>query len=223
MRSGGEQTRTLPIRFSNGQLDPTTLRKIATVMKKYHLPLAKITGARGITLAGVKDEQYETLCQELDFIPGQHVKVNYTIQSCCGNLDCIKGLADTQGLAAALERHLGSLQLPAKVKIAVSGCHHCCIQSMVRDLGFIARENGWTVTAGGMTGGIKPRKADVMAEGLEPQQAIALAKGILQIYAEQGQRRERIGKTMERLGVDNFKELVNNWSVINTGRNGYDN
>lgn len=209
MRSGREQTRTLPIRFSNGKLDPDSLRKIAIVMKKYNLPLAKITGHRGMTLAGVKDEQYETLCQELDFIPDQHAKVNLSIQSCSGNQGCNKGLADAQGLATELENRLGHLQLSAKVKIAISGCHHCCMQSMVRDLGFIAQKNGWTVTAGGMTGSIKPRKADVMAKGLEPQQAIALAKKILQIYIELGQRRERIGKTMERLGVDNFKKLVN--------------
>jgi len=209
MRSGKTQTRTLAIRFSDGKIEPTTLRRIATVMKKYDLPLVKITGHRGMTLAGVKEEQYQTLCQELDFIPDQHAKVNTIIQSCSGSVGCTKGLADAQRLAVDLKNHLGSLQLPAKVKVAVSGCHHCCMQSMVRDLGFIAWENGWTVTAGGMTGGVKPRRADVMAKGLEAQQAIALAKRILQIYIEQGQRRERIGKTMERLGVDNFKKLVN--------------
>lgn len=198
------------MRLNLANLDEATLRKIATVMEKYKLPWAKVTGTRGMTLAGIPAEQYDTICQELGLASQQPTGAKHLIQSCPGNQGCTKGLADVQGLAAMLGKKLSPLSPPGKVKIAISGCAHCCMQSMVRDIGFFARETGWTVTAGGMTGGVKPRIADIIAQGLQPMQAVELAEKILQVYITEGQGRERIGKTIERLSVSHFKRLVNN-------------
>ncbi|MTI81922.1 MAG: hypothetical protein FH758_13810 [Firmicutes bacterium] len=194
--------------FPQGDISEKDLIQIANVMKRYNLSMAKITGGKGITLANLPKNNVAEIKNELGLTNKEKSSNIRTIQA-CGSLDCRKGVSNAPGFAKILRTKTANLQLPGKVKVAVSGCEHCCMQSMVRDLGFIAKPEGWTVTAGGITGGVKPRVADMLAENLNEEEAVKMAVRILKIYSREANGKERLGNTIDRLGLQRFKKEIN--------------
>ncbi len=198
-----KDTETVTLKFSSGEIDEKTLRKIGLVMKKYHIPLAKVRGRGSMTLAGIKKADLAAVRKELGLSAAEQTQKPLTINFCMAE-NCLLALADCKSLTAKLEKEL-DMALPRKVKVAVSGCSHCCMQSMLRDIGFIATAHGWTLTVGGSTGGLKPRVANVAGQKLTEEQAVKLAKKLMQVYAEHAKPRERIGSTIDRIGWNTFK------------------
>jgi NAD(P)H-nitrite reductase large subunit len=199
------ETTTISMQFHHGKIDEDVLLNLASVMKKYQIPGVKISGAKGFVLAGVNVADVEAVCSELNLLKPAVTKRKVIIQACSGNRSCVKGLQDAEKLADQIEQIIIEIPLPGKLKVAVSGCANCCAKSMVRDLGFIAQPEGWTLTVGGMTGGAKPRVADIIATGLDENEILELAKKVLENYIQQAKDGERIAQTIDRIGINSFK------------------
>ncbi len=205
-----DKTTTISVNFPFNITNEAELRNIGQVMKKYNIPIAKVRGLGSMTLAGVKHKDLSAVRKELGLLdvdeknPKKLLVINY----CSGINSCTSGLADCQSFAVNLEKELADINLPRKLKVAVSGCPNCCMQSMLRDVGFIATPQGWTLAIGGMTGGLKPRAADIMAQNLTERQAIASAKKLLQTYVDRAGRKEKVGKTIERIGIQIFQKAL---------------
>jgi NAD(P)H-nitrite reductase large subunit len=99
------------------------------------------------------------------------------------------------------------IDLPAKVKFGVSGCPFCCGESYVRDVGLIGTKKGWNVIFGGNSGA-KARVGDLLAKGLDKDAAIDLVKRALEYYKENGKKKERTARFMNRTGVDALKSAL---------------
>lgn len=91
--------------------------------------------------------------------------------------------------------------------MAVSGCHLSCAESWVRDIGLIGKKDGWTLTIGGNVGA-HPRIGDVLLEGLDDQGAMDAIDKVVAHYQENAKPGERLGKMIDRLGLDGFKAAV---------------
>ena len=72
----------------------------------------------------------------------------------------------------------------------------------------MGKKTGWIVTAGG-NGAKKPRLANLIAEELDDDAAIALIDRIIDYYRENGKKGERIGQMIDRIGLEIFTEAVN--------------
>jgi len=83
----------------------------------------------------------------------------------------------------------------------------CCTEPYVRDLGIFASKKGWTLVFGG-NGGNNARIGDIVAEGLNDDEVLALAKKCLTIYQEEATPHSRSARFMERFGIEAFKESV---------------
>ena len=106
-----------------------------------------------------------------------------------------------------LEKIFRSKDLPAKIKIGVSGCPFCCGESYVRDVGFIVKKKGWTVIFGGNSAG-RPRIGDVIAENLTKDKAFQVIEDCLQYYKENAKKKERTARFIARTGIESLKECV---------------
>ena len=82
-----------------------------------------------------------------------------------------------------------------------------CGESYVRDFGAFGKKAGWTVLAGGNSGG-KPRIGDVIGEGLSDEDVMALAQKYFEFYGAHGKSKERTARFIERMGIEEFKEVV---------------
>ena len=96
--------------------------------------------------------------------------------------------------------------------MAVSGCHLSCAESWVRDIGLIGKKDGWTVVIGGNVGA-EPRIADEIASALSDTEVLKVVDKLVICYQENAKKRERLGKTIERIGIGPFVDAINRQSA----------
>jgi NAD(P)H-nitrite reductase large subunit len=191
-----------------GLVSPDDLESIVNVAKKYEIPVIKITSGQRMALVGIKEEDVASVWKDLGLEVGRATElcVHYA-QACPGTAVCSFGMQDSLGMGIELEKMFTGMELPAKVKFGVSGCTFCCGESYVRDVGVLGKKKGWTVIFGGNSGN-KPRIGDVVAENLTKEETVDLVKRCLEYYAENGKKKERTSKFMDRIGIEALKEAV---------------
>jgi len=191
-----------------GLVTPDVLENIAHVVRKYQIPVIKITSAQRMALVGMAPEVVDEVWRDLgmDVGPAVELCVHY-VQACPGNTLCKLGVQDSLGLGGKLEEVFVGMHLPAKAKIGISGCPMNCGESYMRDFGAFGKKSGWTVIFGG-NAGRKPRIGDVIAENLKSPEVIDLAKRCFEYYAANGKKKERTARFIERTGIEEFKKAV---------------
>ncbi len=195
-------------RIPAGLLTPDNLDRLALVVKKYSIPFVKIVSGHRIALAGIEGENVEDIWRELGMEPAKPTKfcVHY-VQACPGTTVCSLGVQDSLGLGLELEKLFFGMELPAKVKIGISGCPMTCGESFIRDIGVQGKKNGWTFIFGGNSGG-HPRIGDVLAEDLTTDQVLELTKKSLEYYMANAKKRERTARFIERTGIEAMKTAL---------------
>jgi NAD(P)H-nitrite reductase large subunit len=191
-----------------GLVSPEILEAISSVVRKYNIPITKITSGQRLALVGIKREDLDQIWQDLKMEVGAAVElcVHY-VQACPGTEVCKFGVRDSLGLGLELEKLYVGMDLPAKVKIGVSGCPFCCAESYVRDIGLIGKNKGWIVTFGGNSGG-RPRIGDVIAKDVDDAEAIALVKRCLEYYRDNVEKKLRTARFVEKIGIETIKQAL---------------
>jgi len=191
-----------------GVVTPDLLRKLADVAEKYEAQAMKITGATRIAIVGLKEEDIDKAWEELGTDKGAAVGLCVrSIRACPGTTFCSIAKQDALGIGMKLDVLYHGLELPGKFKMAVSGCKLSCAESWVRDVGLIGEADGWKLVAGGNVGA-SPRIADELITGLNDDQAIDAAKKVIEFYRENAKKGERLGKLINRMGLESLKEAV---------------
>jgi len=189
-----------------GIVTPETLEKMAAVVRQYGVPVTKITSGQRLALVGIEAADVDRIWHDLGMEVGPAIElcVHY-VQACPGNAVCKFGLRDSLGLGMELEKLYVGKELPAKLKMGISGCPFCCGESWVRDIGVIGRNKGWTVVVGGNSAG-RPRIGDLLAADLEREEVVALADRFMLYYRDRANKRERTARFVERLTIDKIRE-----------------
>ena len=191
-----------------GVVTPDLLRKLADVAEKYDAQAMKITGATRIAIVGLKEEDIDSVWEELGMDKGAAVGLCVrSIRACPGKSFCSLGKQDALGLGMKLDVVYHGYELPGKFKMAVSGCKLSCSESWVRDIGLIGEADGWRLVAGGNVGA-SPRIANELVTGLDDTQAMEAVKKIVEFYQANAKKGERLGKMIDRMGVEPLKESV---------------
>jgi NAD(P)H-nitrite reductase large subunit len=191
-----------------GIVTPELLRKLADVAEKYNAQAMKITGATRIAMVGIKEEDIDSVWEDLGLKPGAAVGLCVrSIRTCPGTTFCKIGQQDSLGMGMKLDERYHGMELPGKLKIAVSGCNINCAESWVRDIGLFGKPRGWTLVAGGNVGS-KPRIAQELCADLSDDQALKSIETVITFYSANGKKGERIGKMIDRLGLDALKAAL---------------
>jgi NAD(P)H-nitrite reductase large subunit len=191
-----------------GVLTTEYLGKLTEIAKKYNIPFFKITSAQRLAIIGHTPETAEQIWMELGQKTGPRKPAGiHYIQACPGVTWCKYGRQDSLVLGEKLEKAFGSLELPAKTKVGISGCPLNCCESYVRDIGIFGKKNGWTLVFGGNGGGC-PRIADIVDEDLNDDEVIELIGRCLDFYRENARKMERTGRLMRRIKTDRLWEHI---------------
>jgi NAD(P)H-nitrite reductase large subunit len=186
--------------------DFNLLRKLADAAEKYHVQAVKITSAQRIALVGLRKEDLDQVWAELGMVPGAAIGLCVrSIKICPGTDYCRIGVQDAVGVGLKLDDKYHGMQLPYKFKMGVSGCPNNCSESSIKDIGLTGMQKGWRVLAGGFVSGLKPRLADVIATGLNDEEALALVDKIVDWYRDQG-KPKRLGRVIDDVGLARFME-----------------
>ena len=188
-----------------GVITPDMLRKIADVSEKYNAAALKITSAARIAIVGIQEEDIDKVWAELGMSPGHAVGLCIrSIKACPGMAFCRLGKQDSLKMGMTLDEKYHGFDLPSKTKIGVSGCANQCAETWIKDVGLVGKKDGWTLQVGGAAAS-KPRLADILTEGLSDDEALAVVDKVLVYYKENAKKFERIGKMIDRVGLDAFK------------------
>ena len=203
-----KETYAIVPRTPVGLVSPEDLENIVKVAKKYQIPVIKITSGQRFALVGMNKDDVDKIWEDLGMDVGKATELClHYVQACPGTAVCKFGVKDSLGLGMEIEKFFLGLDLPAKVKIGVSGCPFCCGESFVRDIGILGKKKGWTFIVGGSSAR-RPRIGDVLIEDLSGEEVINLAKQTLEYYQDKAKKRERMARFVDRIGIENLKEVI---------------
>ncbi len=193
-----------------GVVTPELLRRIADTADKFNAQAIKITGATRMAIVGLKEEDIDGAWEALQLDKGAAVGLCVrSIRTCPGTTYCKLGKQDALGLGLKMDDIYHGMELPGKFKMALSGCHLSCSESWVRDIGLIGQKDGWTLVIGGNVGA-SPRIAQECANGLDDDAALAAIDKVIDHYRENAKKGERLGKMIDRVGLEAFQQVVAN-------------
>ena len=142
-----KKTYAIVPRTPSGMVSPEILDGLSQVVRKYNIPIMKVTSGQRLALVGIKGEDINAIWQELEMDVGRAVELClHYVQACPGTAVCKFGRQDSLGLGLEIEKFFYDYDLPAKLKIGVSGCPFCCGESYVRDIGIIGKKNLGSIT-----------------------------------------------------------------------------
>ncbi|MCK5113572.1 MAG: NAD(P)/FAD-dependent oxidoreductase [Phycisphaerae bacterium] len=203
-----KETFAVAPRIPCGVVTPQQLRKIADVAEKYNCAALKITSAARIALVGLQEQDIDHVMAELQMTPGAAIGLCVrSIKACPGTTFCKRGQQDSLGVGMKLDELYHGMELPGKMKIGVSGCPNQCAETGFKDLGLVGTPKGWRVYVGGAGGG-SPRISELVTEGLSDDDAMDFAAKIIDYFKANAKKHERMGKLIDRLGLDALKQAV---------------
>jgi len=191
-----------------GVVTPDLLRRLADVAEKYDAAALKITSAARIAIVGLKEEDVDGVWQDLEMDPGAAVGICVrSVKACPGTTFCKRGQQDSLAVGMLMDKKYHGVEMVGKMKMGVSGCPNQCAETQLKDIGLVGTAKGWRVLVGGKGGAIA-RLADVIAKDLSTDDALNLIERVLDYYQENAKPRERLGKTIDRLGLDHLLESL---------------
>ena len=203
-----KETYAIVPRTPVGLVSPDDLERIVKVARRYQIPVIKITSGQRFALVGMNKDDVDKIWEDLGMDVGKATELClHYVQACPGMAVCKFGVKDSLGLGMEIEKFFSGLDLPAKVKIGVSGCPFCCGESFVRDIGILGKKKGWTFIVGGSSAR-RPRIGDVLVENLSGEEVINLTKQTLEYYQDKAKKRERMARFVDRIGIENMKEAM---------------
>ncbi len=204
-----KQTYAVAPHLPCGVVTPEKLRKLADAAEKYKAAAVKVTSAARIALVGLQEDDIDRVWADLDIAPGHAVGMCVrSIKACPGTAFCRLGQQDSLGMGMKLDEIYHGMELPSKTKIGVSGCKNQCAENCIKDIGLYGKKSGWVLTVGGKGTG-KPRLAEVLLEDIPTdEEARQLIEKVVAFYKENAKKNERIGKMLDRLGLDSLKAAV---------------
>ena len=203
-----KQTYAVAPHLPCGLVTPAILRKLADVAEKYHVQALKVTSAARIALVGLREDQVDAVWADLGMDAGAAVGLCVrSVKACPGTTFCKRGLQDSLAVGLELDRKYHGAPLPGKMKLGVSGCPNQCAETGFKDIGLVGTARGWKVLVGGSGGG-NPRIAQTLAEELTAEQAFVLVDKVVGFFKANAKPHERLGRVIERLGLDALKQFV---------------
>ena len=126
----------------------------------------------------------------------------------CKGTTCVFGNIDTQALARTLHERFyvghAKTALPHKFKIGIGGCPNSCMKPSLNDVGiegYPSKEALCRIYVGG-TWGKKQRMGTLLSSPVALDRVPETVEKILLWYKENGYVKERLGATVDRVGVE---------------------
>lgn len=129
------------------------------------------------------------------------------VKACAGGEGlCPRALSDAVALGTALqEKYLGQ-PTPKDFKMAAAGCSRGCTDPYCADMGFIGTGgNRFDIIIGGRGATVRPTHGRLLVPNVPREKVIPVVDYVLEQYRTYGQPSERFCKTIDRLGLDQFK------------------
>ena len=149
--------------FQPSDLSPEDLESISKVLRKHNIEKIRFGTNNRLSVELPEGTDLDAVIDELDEFskPGNANGITY-VRSCPAKDQCKYSCADAPEIGKRIENIELPRPLTAKVKVSIAGCHMCCSEPYIRDIGLVATKKGWRLLFGGNGGG-RPRIGDMVA------------------------------------------------------------
>jgi precorrin-3B C17-methyltransferase len=133
---------------------------------------------------------------------GPYVKSLRTCNFCQG--------ADEEGMPVAIElnKRIAGQEVPFTLRPAYTGCPNACGEPLINDIGVIKRKEHYELYVGGQGKGEDARTAVLLKDNLDPEELYDLVDKVIDVYRNNGRKRENMAKFLKRYGFENVKREV---------------
>jgi len=118
-----------PIALPIGDINPTQLRGLATLMRNHDIEDIRTTQDQNLMLVGVPDDKIAAVRSDLDALDLKQPETGDNVVACPGTSTCRLGITSSTILGPKLSGGDDDL------RIRVSGCHNGCAQPETGDIG----------------------------------------------------------------------------------------
>jgi NAD(P)H-nitrite reductase large subunit len=204
-----QQTFAVAPHIPGGFIGIDEFAKIVDTADKYHAQAMKMTSGQRIAVIGLQECDLESFWRDVERSIGYAIGLCVRmVKFCPGTTYCRHGKQDAMGVGLDLDRQHHGRMLSAKCKIGVAGCEYACNAPLFKEVGLLGLPDGWQVSIGG-TCGAKPRFGDIIAQGLNDEQAKELTEKVISWF-ESGnfKKKVRMGRIIDELGLDAVKKAI---------------
>jgi dissimilatory sulfite reductase (desulfoviridin) alpha/beta subunit len=196
---------------SGGAITTGYMKKALEIADAYGAGQIHLTTRQQIEIPHIPAENVAAVQQVLadagisTFIGGARVR---TVVACQGARVCKFGQIETGDLAQAIHDTYFGRELPAKLKIAVTGCKNNCAKVEANDIGIRGLDHGYMLYFGGCFGRETRVGAPCLPALKEKDQVLTVLDRAVRFFEAHAAKGERLGKLIDRIGMDAFKTAI---------------
>jgi NAD(P)H-nitrite reductase large subunit len=204
-----QQTFAVAPHIPGGFIGVDEFAKIVDTADKYHAITLKMTSGQRIAVVGLQESDLDAFWRDVERSIGYAIGLCVRmVKFCPGTTYCRHGKQDAMGVGMELDRSHHGRMLSAKFKIGVAGCEYACNAPLFKEVGLVGLPDGWQVSIGG-TCGAKPRFGDIVAQGLNDEQAKVLTGKVVDWFGSGNfKHKVRMGRVIDELGLDVVKKAI---------------
>ena len=157
----------------------------------------------------------EVLESEVEHIQNKFIEVGL---SCYPVGNYVKSLrhcnfckgSEEEGMPIAIElnKRIAGKPVPFTLRPAYTGCPVGCGEPLVNDIGVMKVRNGYDLYIGGNAKGVNAKTGTLFKEQLIPEELYESVEKIIDIYTEHGKKRESFFRFINRYGLENLKDQL---------------
>jgi precorrin-3B C17-methyltransferase len=156
----------------------------------------------------VPEEKKDEVIRELESVGlhcypvGNFVKSLRTCNFCKG--------AEEEGMPVAIElnKRIAGIPVPFTLKPAYTGCPVGCGEPLLNDIGIMKMKDHFNLYVGGKSKGKDAEVGYLLLDNLTPEELYVKVDKMIQLYSEQGKKREAFHKFIKRIGKDIILEQL---------------
>jgi len=133
---------------------------------------------------------------------GNYVKSLRTCNFCKGSEE------EGMPIAQELNRIIAGREVPFTLKAAYTGCPVGCGEPLVNDIGIMKIKDTYSLYIGGKATGKDAEIGTLLMKELSPEELYRKVEEILELYINEGKKREKFYKFVNRIGIDQIKERL---------------
>ena len=133
---------------------------------------------------------------------GNYVKSLRTCNFCKG--------FEEEGMPVAIElnKRIAGIPVPFTLKPAYTGCPIGCGEPLINDIGVMKIRDTYNLYIGGKSKGKDAAVGSLIKEKLTPDELYVSVEKIINLYREQGKKREQFQKFVNRIGIEALSEYI---------------
>lgn len=111
-------------------------------------------------------------------------------------------------IAKALDEAIAGHEVPSPLKIGYAGCALGTSEPLLKDIAVVKMRDSYDIYVGGEAKGLKPTFAQLFMSDVPKEQLIPIVRRLIMIFQENGKKKEKFVKFIDRLTMEALREKV---------------